>query len=203
MGASASLNTFRGKRFGSEASLKLLGPFTLRFPPTMEALADAFSWLTSSWLCDMHRPEGYAREPEFVIQSVSMPSEVMTQLSPFLSVQSLAPLRATCRQPASTGEEAFQQLLKLPAKRRHQIHRVENIRSAEQWAKLTKGKEDCKWHIASKRRFMCDISGEWVLYTPTGSMFDGLKEYLLFTQFLPAEPLPSKTEDILFGKSSK
>ena len=80
---------------------------------------------------------------------------------------------------------------------------MDRVRSAEKWAELTKGKQDYKWHIASKRRFMSDISGEWVLYTPTGSMFDGLKEYLLLTQFLPAEPLPSKTEDILFdGKSS-
>ena len=77
------------------------------------------------------------------------------------------------------------------------------VRSAEKWAELTKDKQNHKWHIASKRRFMCDISGEWVLYTPTGSIFDGLKEYLLLTHFLPAEPLPSKTEDILFdGKSS-
>ena len=105
--------------------------------------------------------------------------------------------------------------------RRHQIRKLDKLRSAEQWAKLTKGKEMLlplrelcpllcgahsvhpKWHIASKHRFMSDISGEWVLYTPTGSMLDGLKEYLLLTQFLPAEPLPSKTEDILFdGKSS-
>eukprot|EP00439_Symbiodinium_sp_Y106_P055206 s2696_g7.t1 len=149
------------------------------------------------------RMNSYAREPEFVVQSIPMPTEVMAQLSPFLSVQNLAPLRATCRQPASAGEEAFQQLLKLPAKRRHQIQRVDSVRSAEKWAELTKGKQDYKWHIASKRRFMCDISGEWVLYTPTGSIFDGLKEYLLLTHFLPAEPLPSKTEDILFdGKSS-
>ena len=45
------MNTFRGKRCGSEASLKLLGPFTLRFRPTMEALADVLSWLTSSCPC--------------------------------------------------------------------------------------------------------------------------------------------------------
>ncbi|CAE7470495.1 unnamed protein product [Symbiodinium necroappetens] len=82
---------------------------------------------------------------------------------------------------------------------RQQIHKVDKPRSAEQWATLTSGKEDCKWHSPSKRRFIQDISGEWVLYTPTGSVFDGLKEYLLLTHFLPAEPLPSKTEDILFA----
>ena len=77
---------------------------------------------------------------------------------------------------------------------------MDKPRSAEQWATLTSGKEDCKWHSPSKRRFIQDISGEWVLYTPTGSVFDGLKEYLLLTHFLPAEPLPSKTEDILFAR---
>ncbi|CAE7462646.1 unnamed protein product, partial [Symbiodinium necroappetens] len=89
-------------------------------------------------------------------------------------VQSLAPLRATCRQPASAGEEAFQ--LKLPAKRRHQIHKVDKMRSAEEWANLTKDKEDCKWHSPSKRSFILDTSSEWVLHTPTGSIF-GLKEH--------------------------
>ena len=47
---------------------------------------------------------------------------------------------------------------------------------------------------------MVDLAGNYVLYTKTGSIFDGLKEYLLLTHILPAEPKPSKTESILLAK---
>ena len=76
------------------------------------------------------------------------------------------------------------------------------MRSAEKWAEITKGKDDYIWDSISKRRFLEDLSGEWVLYTQTGSMFDGLKEYMLLTKVFPAE-LPSKTEDIFFRRQSR
>ena len=66
-----------------------------------------------------------------------------------------------------------------------------------QWAALTEGKDDYDWHPFTKQRFMVDLAGNYVLYTKTGSIFDGLKEYLLLTHILPAEP---KTESILFAK---
>ena len=67
------------------------------------------------------------------------------------------------------------------------MHRVEAARSAEQWAALTEGKDDYDWHPFTKQRFMVDLAGNYVLYTKTGSIFDGLKEYLLLTHILPAE----------------
>ncbi|CAE7294976.1 unnamed protein product [Symbiodinium pilosum] len=160
----------------------------------MEAL---FTWLASSCLCDVQSPEGYAREPDIVIRDnpKPLPVEAMMQLAPLISVQDFSQLRATSRQPTSAGEKAFQELIKLPEKRRQQIRGVERVRSVEEWAEIAVTKADYSWHGFSTQGVMNDIRGKPVVFTKRGSMFDGWAEY-----FLLASPAELKSADILFAK---
>ena len=122
----------------------------------------------------------------------------------------------TCRpqclgnDPADTSTDAESQALtflrlladpkSLQAQRTAAFHRTHTCISLRAVSGLSCSGASC-WDSISKRRFLEDLSGEWVLYTQTGSMFDGLKEYLLLTKIFPAE-MPSKTEDIFFRRKS-
>ena len=66
--------------------------------------------------------------------------------------------------------------------RRKKILKIEAVRSAEQWATLSYETWDKMWGIKTKQRWVRDLTGRWFRYTPTGSIFDGWKEYLLFTR---------------------
>ncbi|CAE7497153.1 unnamed protein product [Symbiodinium natans] len=98
--------------------------------------------------------------------------------------------------------EAFQKLLKLPHDRLRKISKVERTRSAEQWAEVAEAKAASTWHGVTKLRFTTDILGEPVSYVKTGSTFDGWKEYFLLTRYVMSpDPIPDRTEDILFARA--
>ena len=73
----------------------------------------------------------------------------LLRLSPLLSVQDFAQLRATCSQPQPV---AFQQLLQLPSCKRRLLAKVERKRSAEQWAKLCQVNANKQWNKKSKQK---------------------------------------------------
>lgn len=103
------------------------------------------------------------------------------KLSPLLSVQDFAQLRAACSQPEAL---AFQQLLQLPCSKRRLFARVERKRSAEQWAELAKVNQNKQWNKKSKQKIVYNLLGGKHHFTPTGSVFDGWKEYLLCTSIV-------------------
>lgn len=123
--------------------------------------------------------------------------ELMMKLSPLLSVQDFAQLRAACSQPEAL---AFQQLLQLPCSKRRLFARVERKRSAEQWAELAKVNQNKQWNKKSKQKIVYNLLGGKHHFTPTGSVFDGWKEYLLCTSIGCCSPdtKPALYEDLVF-----
>eukprot|EP00434_Breviolum_minutum_P012981 symbB.v1.2.011444.t2/scaffold762.1/size178242/5 len=123
--------------------------------------------------------------------------EFLMKLSPLLSVQDFAQLRATCSQPQV---QAFQQLLSLPSQKRRLLVRVERVRSAEQWAELADQNANKQWNKKSKQKVVYNMLGSKHHFTPTGSVFDGWKEYLLCTSMgcCPPDVKPALYEDLVF-----
>ena len=77
--------------------------------------------------------------------------------------------------------------------------KVEKIRSAEQWVELADSTWDQIWCLKPTQKTVYDILGRRQRYTPTGSVFDGWKEYLLFTRCCCSPDVrPDVAEDVIF-----